>query len=140
VLRLILLLLGLFSVSIIQASFAIEPLERTPSSSPRLVDFLGNQISENVNVHQQIQISADLTNNQEIIQNFSYIVQIKNSEKVVIYFRWITGTLLEYQTFSPALSWTPDSPGEYVVEIFVWESFLNLDALSQPNYINMIVS
>ena len=139
-LRLILLLLGLFSLSIIQASFAIEPLERTPSSSSRLVDFFGNQISENVNVHQQVQITADLTNNQEITQDFTFIVQIKNNDDVVVFFKWASGTLIEHQTLSPAVSWTPDSSGIYKAEIFVWESFLNPDALSQLNYINITVS
>jgi len=140
VLRLILLLTVLFSLSIIQASFAIEPLERTPSSSPRLVDFFGNQISVNVNVHQQVQITADLTNNQEMIQKFTYIVQIKNNENVVIHLAWITGSLIGHQSFSPAQSWTPDSSGTYVAEIYVWESLSNQDALSQPNYISITAS
>jgi hypothetical protein len=139
VLRLI-LLIGLFSVSLIQSSFAIEPLERTPSSSPRLVDFLGNQISENVNIHQQVQVTADLTNNQDITQKFTYIVQIKNNDNVVVHIAWISGSLIANQSFSPALSWTPDSSGPHIAEIFVWESLSNQDALSQPNYIAMTVS
>jgi hypothetical protein len=132
--------MGLLSLSIIQASFAIEPLERTPSSSPRLADFFGNQISENVNVHQQVQISADLTNNQEIVQKFTYIVQIKNNENIVVHLAWITGSLVKHQSLSPALSWTPDLAGIYVVEIYVWESLSNQDALSQPNYISITAS
>ncbi len=83
---------------------------------------------------------ADLTNNQEITQNFAYIIQIKNNENIVIHLAWITGSLVEHQSLSPALSWTPSSPGIYVTEIYVWESLSNQDALSQPNYISIIVS
>jgi len=59
---------------------------------------------------------------------------------VGVFFKWASGTLIEHQTLSPAVSWTPDSSGIYKAEIFVWESFLNPDALSQLNYINITVS
>jgi len=83
---------------------------------------------------------ADLTNNQEITQKFTYIIQIKNNENVVIQLAWFEGSLVEHQSFSVALSWTPDLSGIYVAEIYVWESVLNPDPLSYPNYISITVS
>jgi hypothetical protein len=41
-------------------------------------------IGNNVNIDQQFQISADITNNQEKSQNFVYLVQIKNNACFVV--------------------------------------------------------
>ncbi len=81
-------------------------------------------------VDEQVEITSDVTNNQDRIQNFAYIVQLKNDKGVTISLAWITGALSPYQRLSPALSWTPDKAGMYAAEIFVWESINNPDALS----------
>jgi len=88
-------------------------------------------------VDQQVQIVADLTNSQDRIQNFAYIVQIKDDEGVSISLAWITGALSPNQRLSPALSWTPDKAGMYTAEIFVWESITNPDALSPPLHLEI---
>ena len=90
-------------------------------------------------VDQQVQIVADLTNSQDRIQNFAYIVQIKDDEGVSISLAWITGALSPNQRLSPALSWTPDKAGMYTAEIFVWESITNPDALSPPLHLEIEV-
>ena len=119
---------------------AIEPLDRTPVTSPRLVNAFGNQVIEHLNVNQQVQITADITNNQEIVQDFVFIVQIKNDDNVIISLGWITGTLNPNQSLSTTRSWTPDQPGSYLAEIFVWESLTNQDALSESLSISIIAS
>ncbi len=124
-------MVGLILVSIIPSSHAIDPLDRVPISSPRLEDFFQNPVSKNININQQVQIAANVTNNQEIDQKFVYIVQIKDTEDVVIHLVWISGELNPHQTFSPAVSWRADLSGSFVVEIFVWESLINQDALSE---------
>ena len=90
-------------------------------------------------VDQQVQIVADLTNSQDRIQNFAYIVQITDDEGVSISLAWITGALSPNQRLSPALSWTPDESGMYTAEIFVWESITNPDALSPPLHLEIEV-
>ena len=90
-------------------------------------------------VDQQVQIVADLTNSQDRIQNFAYIVQIEDDEGVSISLAWITGALSPNQRLSPALSWTPDESGMYTAEIFVWESITNPDALSPPLHLEIEV-
>jgi len=90
-------------------------------------------------VDQQVQIESDLSNSQDRIQNFVYIVQLKNDEGVTISLAWITGALSPYQRLSPALSWTPDKAGMYAAEIFVWESINNPDALSPPLHLDIEV-
>ncbi len=114
---------------LINPVFAITQLDRVDITNPRLVNAFGSKISEQVNVNQQVQISADIKNNQEKSQEFSYIVQIKNQNNVVISVTWLIGSLNPDQTFNPALSWTPKTSGEYTVEIFVWdvETIINND-------------
>ena len=83
-------------------------------------------------VDHQVQITADLTNNQKRDQPFAYLVQIQNDDGVTISLSWITGSLAPGQSMSPSQSWTPTEIGRYNAQIFVWESVDNLDALSIP--------
>ncbi len=131
---------SLFTVLIMPPIHAIEPLDRAPAVSPRLVNAFGNQVIEHLNVNQQVQITADITNNQETSQDFIFIVQIKNDENVIISLGWISVSLYSKQSLSPALSWTPDQSGSYLAEIFVWESLANQDALSKSLSISIITS
>ena len=93
---------------------------------------LVSQDEDKVTVDKQVMVVADLSNGQDRNQNFAYIVQIKDENDVVMSLSWLTGSLTPRQTFSPGLSWTPTSPGIYMIEIFVWESVYNPDALSAP--------
>ena len=83
-------------------------------------------------VDQQVQITADLTNNQKREQPFAYLVQIQNEDGVTISLSWITGSLAAGQSMNPSQSWTPTETGTYQAQIFVWESVANPDALSAP--------
>ena len=93
------------------------------------------QISPDVNiltVGNQIMITADISNSQNTQQPFAYLTQVKNENQVIISLSWLTGSLSPRQSFSPAQSWTPTESGLYTVEIFVWESVDNPEALSPP--------
>lgn len=124
---------------LINPAFAITQLDRVEITNPRLVNAFGTKISNRINVNQQVQISADVKNNQEKIQKFVYIVQVKNQNGVIVSLGWISGSLNPGQTFSPALSWTPKFSDAYTAEIFVWDvseegsnkSWQRLDALTE---------
>ncbi|MEK6877261.1 MAG: hypothetical protein AABZ49_01390 [Thermoproteota archaeon] len=83
-------------------------------------------------VDTQVQIAADLTNNQNRAQPFAYLVQIQNENGVTVSLSWITGSLEPGQFMNPSQSWTPTNTGKYTAQIFVWESVDNPDALSVP--------
>ena len=117
-------------VSIIPA-FAATELERATIEDPRLENAFGVPIIDNVNVHQQIQISSDITNNQMKSQTFVYLVQLKNEEGFVVSVGWISGQLTPDQKLNPSLSWTPVDSGEFTAEIFVWEGLQNQRALTE---------
>lgn len=80
----------------------------------------------------QIMITADVSNSQNSQQSFAYLTQIKNEHQAVISLSWLTGSLSPRQSFSPAQSWTPTDSGLYTIEVFVWESVDNPEALSPP--------
>ena len=126
-------------VSIIPA-FAVTELERATIENPRLENAFGIPIIDNVNVHQQIQISSDITNNQMKSQTFVYLVQLKNEEGFVVSVGWISGQLTPDQKLNPSLSWTPVDSGEFTAEIFVWEGLQNQRALTENTTLPVNVS
>ena len=133
------MILLVFSISFTTV-FALTDLQKTTISDPRLVNTSGVSIGNNVNVDQQFQISADITNNQEKSQNFVYLVQIKDKTGFVISLGWISGQLTPDQKLSPSLSWTPNESGEFTTEIYVWEGLINHKALSQYTTLQINVS
>ena len=116
----------------------IPPLERVPVSYPRTVDSFGNVLN-NVYVDQQVQVTANILNKNIANQPFTYLVQINNSTNSVESLSWITGTLLEGQSFSPSVSWIPDRSGKYTATIFVWQTLSNPVALSPPIKLDMMI-
>lgn len=90
-------------------------------------------------VDKQVQITADLTNNQDRDQPFAYLVQIQDENGVTVSLSWITGSLGPGQFMSPSQSWTPTTLGKYTAQVFVWEGVDNPDALSEPLRININV-
>lgn len=83
-------------------------------------------------VDEQIMIMADISNNQDVQQNFAYITQVKNDGDVVVSLSWLTGSLSPRQSFSPAQSWIPTESGTYHIQVYVWESIDRPSALSPP--------
>ena len=104
-------------------AFALTELERVSIVDPRLVNSFGSPVGNSINVDQQVQVSANVINNQEKAQKFAYLVQIKNENELVVFFGWVVGELNPHQKFNPSLSWIPKESGEFIAEIFVWEGF-----------------
>lgn len=83
-------------------------------------------------VNKQVQITSDVTNNQDRTQPFAYLVQIQNQNGVIVSLSWLTGSLDPGQSLNPSQSWIPTSSGTYTAQIFVWAGINNPDALSAP--------
>jgi len=132
-------ILLVFSISLTPA-FALTELQRATIDDPRLENAFRVPIQNNVNVDQQFQISADVTNNQEKSQKFFYLVQIKDKTDVVVSVGWISGELNPHQKFSPSLSWIPEKSGEFTAEIYVWEGLINHKALTEYTTLQINVS
>ena len=109
----------------------VPPLERAPAGNLRAVDAFGNSLNT-VQVDQQIQVQADLSNTQDRNQEFAYLLQVQDENGVTVSLSWITGELTPGQQFSPAVSWIPTTIGVYDATVFVWASVDNPTALSPP--------
>jgi hypothetical protein len=129
---------GLFLVN--EPALGITPLERAVINDERLVNLSGSSLGKHIIVNQQVQITAKITNAQEEIQDFVYIVQIKDENDIVVKLGWISGSLTKFQSFSPSLSWTPKDSGVYTAEIYVWDSLLHQDALTNVVLLEIITS
>ena len=122
------------------SAFGITPLERAVINDERLVNLSGSTLGEHIIVNQQVQITAKITNTQEEVQDFVYIVQIKDENDIVVKLGWISGSMTKHQSFSPSLSWTPKQSGVYTAEIFVWGSLINQDALTNSVNFQIVTS
>jgi hypothetical protein len=95
------------------------------------LDSVGNALNK-VSINQQIQIVSDITNQEKKDQPFAYLVQIQDSNGITLSLSWITGSMVPKQTLNLGQSWVPTVSGTYTVQIFIWESIVNPNALSLP--------
>jgi hypothetical protein len=124
----------------VHGAFALDGTQRAELKNARLVNSFGEAISQNINTHQQVQVSADVTNKQDKPQIFVYIVQILNQNKVSQKITWISASLNPQQTLSPAISWSTERPGTYTAEIYVWDSIKDASALTPSLELKITVS
>lgn len=121
-------------------AFALDGTSRAELKNVRLVNAFGEASAQNINTNQQVQISADITNMQGQNQDFVYIVQVLDQNKVPVQLTWIKASFKAQQTFSPALSWVTDRPGTYTAQIFLWDSIQDASALAARSEIKITVS
>ncbi|GEM_PF-2259883 len=93
------------------------------------VDIAGSE-KDSLGVGEQVLVKSKLTNTLSIQQEFAFIVQVKDSDGVVVMLSWFESTLNAKQTASVAQSWTPDFEGRYTVQAFVWKSALDPSPLT----------
>jgi len=136
----VLLTILMFTIGITPV-FGLTELERVTIGDPELVNSFGAPVGNNVNVDQQIQIAADITNNQDITQKFNYLVQVKDSKDFVVKVAWFSGELNPHQEWNTSVFWVPEKSGEYIAEVFVWEGFpVNHNALAEYKILQISVS
>jgi hypothetical protein len=122
------------------SAFALEGTQKAEIKNARLLNSFGDIMSQNINTSQQIQISADVLNQQATKQEFVYIVQILDGNGIEQKITWFSASLGPQQSLSPALSWTPTVPGTYTAEIYVWDSIRDANALAKPVILKILVS
>ncbi|MCH8914944.1 MAG: HYR domain-containing protein [Thaumarchaeota archaeon] len=104
-------------------------------TNPRTVDAFGNSL-DTVYVAQQVQITADIFNNNNFSQDFFiYHITIRETGLEA----WIWGSLSPYQIFSPALSWIPTEPGIFTVDISLFDNMENKNKLSESLTLQILV-
>ncbi len=109
-----------------------------PASEPVLIDAFGSPVGD-VIAHQQVLVQSEITNTQDRKQPFVYIVQVRNSEGITVLLSWMKSELFVNDKLKVTQSWTPEVPGKYKIEVFVWDSIDGKTVLSPTRKISVEV-
>ena len=90
-------------------------------TSPKMVNTFGQQLTS-FQVGQQIGVESTLTNHAASGQKFTYVVQVLNKDGGVVFLGQFSASLLSNQSFTVSEVWVPNTPGQYTVQVFVWDS------------------
>lgn len=105
------------------------PREKIVISRIEVEDSSGRVISV-AKLGEPVLLRAEIRNVLSISQDYTYIVQVKDSKQVTVFLEWKSRSIAPFGTSSPALTWTPEREDTYYVEIFVWKSMAIPEALS----------
>jgi plastocyanin len=90
-----------------------------------ITDQLNSQLY-GVNKGQSVMLQSVIKNNQDTEQTFAYIVQIKDSNGIIVKLEAVEGVLPAGKSFTVGALWIPNKTDSYATEVFVWKS------LSEP--------
>ena len=98
------------------------PVERKVTvAETRITDQKGNPLTD-ISVGQQTIFRSTIQSSMNVKQQYSYILQIKDSNGYTVMLSWVSGELEAKRSANTSIAWTPDSIGKYTVEIFLWEN------------------
>jgi len=90
-------------------------------TSPKLVNTSGEQLGA-LHAGQQIGVESTLTNHAKSEQKFTYIVQVLNKDYGIEYLEGFSASMVSNQSFTASQVWVPKEPGQYTIQVFVWDS------------------
>ena len=92
------------------------------SINPQMTDSHDRPLLEKPTVGTNLNFVTQISNNDNLLtKGYSYIVQVKDENDSVVYINLVNGYVDPANTKTAELSWIPNSPGKYIVEIFVWD-------------------
>jgi plastocyanin len=125
------------SVIVVEEAVIPTPQPETPpkqvskitAERVSFVDVSGTE-KKSLGVGEQVLVRSKITNTQNVQQEFVFIVQVKDTDGVVIMLSWFESALNAKQTVGVAQSWTPDLEGRFTVQAFIWRSVLDPSPLT----------
>ncbi|MDE1862071.1 MAG: peptidase [Thaumarchaeota archaeon] len=72
-------------------------------------------------------------------QKISYIVQVKDNQGKVVYLKWISDSIGPSSQVREQVQWTPNQPGAYSAQVYVWNGMDSLVPLTVQNGYNITV-
>ena len=99
----------------------INKNEKITIARSAITDQTNAQLS-NVSAGQLVVVQSVLRNNQETQETFAYLVQIKDSNGIVVKLESVEGVIPSGKSFTVGVSWIPEITGTYSAETFVWKS------------------
>jgi len=101
------------------------------AAKPSMVDPETRETLTTAKVGRRVYLSTTITNKAAVSMDFEALIQVKDEAGVVVYIGTVGGTIAGGQTFNVRVSWTPPAPGKYTVEVVVWKSLAEPEALSE---------
>ncbi|MGH1566144.1 MAG: hypothetical protein ACRBB5_01685 [Nitrosopumilus sp.] len=84
-----------------------------------VVNSFGQRFDE-IKSNQILQVAADITNPDEYVRDFVYVVEITNEDDVLVQpAKWMMGILNPNQTLNVSLSWIPEEDGMFNATISI---------------------
>jgi hypothetical protein len=109
--------------------------------SPTLFDVQGNAIaSVGGRVGENVAITAALVNDEQVLQPFTFIVQIIDEDGAASSMLLTLGSLQPGESINPSVSWLPKEKGAYTAEIFVWNSLNSPTPLVEKQAVAFTIS
>ncbi len=100
--------------------FDSNPLDRILLHGSSIVRSGGAGGSE-LRSGEQVDITAEFTNQQRSDQSYAVIIQIMDPQGFTADLGWVTGDLGSGETTNASRSWTAAEQGQYTVQMFAWD-------------------
>jgi hypothetical protein len=116
------------------AKVGVIPEFSVPASKPTFTDLQG-QLKTQVTRGSTVLINVQLENIAAASQDYTAIIQVKNSKGVVTQISFVIGNVDEGKKVTIGASWTPTVSDTYTIEAFVWSDLQASAILSSPSMI-----
>ena len=111
-------------------SFTSRTMMPIQLGSISFVNMLGSPIDKLI-PGRLVVIQCKMTNFESTTYNYTFIVQVKNENGVIVSFSFISGSITTKASITPGISWTPSAAGNYTIEVYVWENFISMKPLAK---------
>jgi hypothetical protein len=106
----------------------VDLVDATPEP-PSIKDVSGRPLSS-LSAGQQAILSTTVKNNNDRVQPFVALIEVRDSSGVTVYLAWQTGTLNPAGEVEVGLSWKPEQAGDYEVRTFIISDLASPQVLS----------
>lgn len=87
----------------------------------QIKDSFNRPILQKPIIGQKINFVTDISNNDQMSQSYSYIMQVKDENNKVVDLQWVDGTVDPAKKKTLEIVWEPKISAKYTIEIFVWD-------------------
>ncbi|HLE35026.1 MAG TPA: kelch repeat-containing protein [Nitrososphaerales archaeon] len=109
------------------------------SEGPLIIETPVNGIVP-VDKGQELVLERIMENKREEKQQFVYILQVKDSVGITIFLSWVEGEMPPNDSIKMSHPWNAESSGDYILQVFVWESMENPTILAPVHTVMINVS
>ena len=124
------LAIALFPLIISVTPNALGTFDDITLTAPKMVNTTGQELTS-FQVGQQIGIESTLTNHATSEQKFTYLVQVMNKDGAAEYLEGFSASMVSNQSFTASQVWIPKEPGQYTIQVYVWDSLTSGIPLTQ---------